>query len=160
MSCQTKENNLRMDCLFEPDPTGGQVTCDYLNGNSLAGSTNSSAKPEPAYTRRATVNITNKVCRLDLTGFSSDKPQNFTCIIKQRLSAMKTSIVDKSKDDDHELDLFCGSTCIYRGIKHGNLKRMQEQISSCYTCMNLFDLIDEMRSLCASMNTFAHVPRS
>uniref|UniRef100_A0A3B3QC38 Immunoglobulin V-set domain-containing protein n=1 Tax=Paramormyrops kingsleyae TaxID=1676925 RepID=A0A3B3QC38_9TELE len=97
VSCQTKENNLRTDCLFEPDPAGGHITCDYMNENSLVGSTNSSAKPEATYSHRTNVTIIDKTCRLYLTGFSSDKPQNFTCIIKQKRSVRQTSIVDKRK---------------------------------------------------------------
>ncbi|KAK7164532.1 hypothetical protein R3I94_003052 [Phoxinus phoxinus] len=98
-SCVTKEQNLQMSCKFTPatDPKLPK-TCYYMTESKYIGSTNSSSiPPDSTFKKRANVSLSNTACELYLTGFSNDKPQNFTCFIKQTdLPVSITAIVDKS----------------------------------------------------------------
>lgn len=98
-SCLTKDQNLDMYCKFTPasDPKL-QKTCYYMTENKLVGSTNISSIPDSTFKNRATVSIVENVCKLNLKGFSDDKPKNYTCFIKQTATAVSVSaVVDKSK---------------------------------------------------------------
>ncbi|XP_051977538.1 thy-1 membrane glycoprotein [Xyrauchen texanus] len=97
-SCLTKEQNLRLLCRFTPNPDTKLLNCYYKTEGKLVGSTNSSHEPDSSFKNRATVAIVSDVCQLNLTGFSNDKPQNFTCIIKQTAPEVsKSATVEKSK---------------------------------------------------------------
>ncbi len=96
--CVTKDQNLDMYCKFTPasDPKL-QKTCYYMTENKLVGSTNSSATPDSTFKNRANVSLVENVCKLNLKGFSDDKPKNYTCFIKQSATVSVSAIVDKSK---------------------------------------------------------------
>ncbi|KAG7484817.1 hypothetical protein MATL_G00054720 [Megalops atlanticus] len=94
--CVTKENNLRLDCKYEAVEPSPQPTCEFRQDGKVMGSTNTSVTPEPAFKNRVSVVIMpDNMCRLNLTGFSDDKPRNYTCIIKQKKTAEKTSEFQK-----------------------------------------------------------------
>ncbi len=96
-SCLTKDQNLEMYCKFTPDPKL-QKTCYYMTENKLVGSTNTSITPDSTFKNRATVSIVEDMCKLNLNGFSADKPQNYTCFIKQTATPVSVSaVVEKSK---------------------------------------------------------------
>ncbi|KTG38529.1 hypothetical protein cypCar_00003012 [Cyprinus carpio] len=97
--CLTKDQNLDMNCKFTPasDPKL-QKTCYYMTENKLVGSTNASNIPDSTFKNRATVSLVENVCKLNLKGFSDDKPKNYTCYIKQTATPVSVSaVVDKSK---------------------------------------------------------------
>ncbi|XP_051539597.1 thy-1 membrane glycoprotein [Myxocyprinus asiaticus] len=97
-SCLTKDQNLRMLCKFTPDPDAKlPKNCYYKTEDKMVGSTNISLIPDSTFRNRATVAIVNDVCQLNLTGFSDDKPRDFTCFIKQTAIESKTATVEKSK---------------------------------------------------------------
>lgn len=88
-----------MICTFTPDPDPKlQKTCYYMTENKLVGSTNASNIPDSTFKNRATVSLVENVCKLNLKGFSDDKPKNYTCYIKQTATPVSVSaVVDKSK---------------------------------------------------------------
>ncbi|XP_059405187.1 thy-1 membrane glycoprotein [Carassius carassius] len=96
--CVTKDQNLDMYCKFTPasDPKLQKI-CYYMTENKLVGSTNSSANPDSTFKNRANVSIVENMCKLNLKGFSDDKPRNYTCFIKQNASVSVSAVVDKSK---------------------------------------------------------------
>ncbi|KAM9498009.1 thy-1 membrane glycoprotein isoform 1-T2 [Salvelinus alpinus] len=96
-SCLTKEKNLRMDCKYQLTAVTPVPTCTYTQENSVVGSTDPAKSPDPTFKNRGVVVITENIttCRLTLTGFSDDKPKNFTCTIKQKETVSKTSTVEK-----------------------------------------------------------------
>lgn len=97
-SCVTKNQNLEMYCKFTPaSGTNLPKICFYMMENKLVASTNSTSTPAPEFKNRANVSIVDNTCKLLLTGFSEDKPQNYTCFIKQTASASVSAIVEKSK---------------------------------------------------------------
>nr|XP_055055319.1 thy-1 membrane glycoprotein [Misgurnus anguillicaudatus] len=101
-SCLTKEQNLRMVCTFTPAPTPDpkQSVCSFTSDTKLVASSDASAVPDNLYKNRGEVKFDQKACQLDLNGFSNDKPQNFTCSIKQTATgppALKLATVEKSK---------------------------------------------------------------
>lgn len=101
VSCLTKEQNLRMVCTFTPatTPDPKQSVCSFTSDTKLVASSDASAVPDNLYKNRGAVKFDQKTCQLDLNGFSNDKPQNFTCSIKQTASApaLKVATVEKSK---------------------------------------------------------------
>lgn len=98
-SCLTKEQNLRMSCKFTPAADLKlPKNCYYKTETELIGNSNSSIVPDSTFKNRANVSISDTTCELYLKGFSDDKPQNYTCFIKQTASPVSVSaIVDKSK---------------------------------------------------------------
>lgn len=88
-----------MSCKFIPAPDSKlPITCSYSTEGKLIGSSNSSITADSTFKNRANVSITSTTCELSLKGFSADKPQNYTCSIKQTASPVSTSaIVEKSK---------------------------------------------------------------
>lgn len=104
-SCLTKDQNLDMYCKFTPvSDSKLQKTCYYMTENKLVGSTNMSSTPESTFKNRATVSIVENMCKLNLKGFSDDKPKNYTCFIKQTATAVSVSaVVDKSKQQNFNI---------------------------------------------------------
>lgn len=100
-SCLTKDQNLRMICKFTPAPTPDPKTsvCYFMSEGKLVASSNASAVPESPFKERAKLTFEQKMCRLNLTGLSDDKPKNFTCYIKQTATpaATLTATVEKRK---------------------------------------------------------------
>uniref|UniRef100_A0A8C7N4T8 Uncharacterized LOC109873284 n=1 Tax=Oncorhynchus kisutch TaxID=8019 RepID=A0A8C7N4T8_ONCKI len=96
-SCLTKEKNLRMDCEYELTAATPVPTCTYTQENNVVGSTDPAKSQDPTFKNRGAVAIMEgiSICRLNLTGFSDDKPKNFTCTIKQKETVSKTSTVEK-----------------------------------------------------------------
>lgn len=98
-SCLTKNQNLEMSCKFTPASGSSlQKTCYYMMENQLIASTNSSSIPDSNFKNRANISIVDNTCKLSLTGFSADKPKNYTCFIKQTASPVSVyATLDKSK---------------------------------------------------------------
>ncbi|XP_041947768.1 thy-1 membrane glycoprotein [Alosa sapidissima] len=90
-SCITKENNLRMECNFNPIETPSP-TCKFTQGDKIVASTYE--KQDPTYKNRANITMMDKVCEMSLTGLP-DNPQEFKCTIKQTVESSKVATVDK-----------------------------------------------------------------
>lgn len=95
-ACVTKEQNLQMECKFTSEKQTS-LTCTYEVDKKVVASTNASKIVDPTYKGRGTAKITNDVCVLTLTGFSSDKSTVYNCIIQQEKSVSKELLVEKSK---------------------------------------------------------------
>ncbi|XP_035288329.1 obscurin-like isoform X2 [Anguilla anguilla] len=113
-SCQTKEKILRMDCNYTVPDTSKALTCEYRQEDKVIGSTDPKVAVDPTFKNHANVTLLDgNVCRLLLTGFSGDKPKNYTCIITQGETANKTAVVDSmvqclsSKVEVNELTSSC-----------------------------------------------------
>lgn len=100
-SCLTKEQNLQMTCKFTPAPTPDPKisVCNFMSEGKLVASSNASIVPDTPFKGRTKLAFEQNMCLLNLTGFSSDKPQDFTCNIKQtdKQATTLTSTVDKRK---------------------------------------------------------------
>ncbi|XP_056601835.1 thy-1 membrane glycoprotein [Triplophysa dalaica] len=98
-SCLTKEQNLQMICKFTPAPTPDPKisVCNFTSEGKLVASSNAGMDAESTFKGRTKIAFEPNMCRLNLTGFSSDKPQDFTCNIKQteKQATTLTSTVDK-----------------------------------------------------------------
>ncbi|KAL0193451.1 hypothetical protein M9458_011747, partial [Cirrhinus mrigala] len=95
-ACVNKEQNLEMFCKFTPVSDPKLTICYYKVKSVVVGSTDSTLSPDKTYQNRATVYIEENTCKLLLKGFSDDKPQNYTCYIKQSVEPLAiTSLVDK-----------------------------------------------------------------
>ncbi|XP_062391821.1 thy-1 membrane glycoprotein [Sardina pilchardus] len=92
-SCITKENNLRMECNFNPVETPG-TTCKFTLGDKIVATTDAKETQDVMYKNRANATLMDKVCELSLTGLS-DKPQDFKCTIKQTNESSSVATVDK-----------------------------------------------------------------
>lgn len=88
-----------MDCKYELTAATPVPICTYTQENNVVGSTDPAKSQDPTFKNRGAVAIMEGIttCRLNLTGFSDDKPKNFTCTIKQKETVSKTSTVEKSK---------------------------------------------------------------
>lgn len=96
-SCITKENNLKMECNFNPAASASPPPmCKFTQGNKIVGSTDRAEEQDATYRHRANVTIKASVCELYLTGLS-DNAQDFKCTIKQTEMKDKTARVVRSK---------------------------------------------------------------
>ncbi|XP_042564499.1 thy-1 membrane glycoprotein isoform X2 [Clupea harengus] len=92
-SCITKENNLKMECNFNPAASASPPPmCKFTQGNKIVGSTDRAEEQDATYRHRANVTIKASVCELYLTGLS-DNAQDFKCTIKQTEMKDKTARV-------------------------------------------------------------------
>ncbi|KAI7812666.1 thy-1 membrane glycoprotein [Triplophysa rosa] len=100
-SCLTKEQNLRMICKFTPAPTPDPKisVCHFTSEGKIVASSNASIEPDSTFKMRAKLAFEQKMCLLNLTGLSNDKPESFVCNIKQTASQATTltATVEKRK---------------------------------------------------------------
>lgn len=99
-----------MSCAFTPAQTPDLKisVCSFMLDGKVVASSNPTADIDNSYKQRAKLAFEQKMCQLNLTGFSEDKPKNFTCNIKQTAStvATKSAMVEKSETKSFSLLIF------------------------------------------------------
>lgn len=97
-ACQTKEQNLQMECKFSKDTLSKMpIICSYELDKKVVASSNNSKPVDATYKDRGTAIITGETCMLELKGFSDDSPKTYICNIQQDKSVTQELSVEKSK---------------------------------------------------------------
>lgn len=94
-ACLTKEQNLRMECVFIPTKQAN-ATCTFEVDKKVVATNVANKQQDPTYTNRASIKLESNKCVLNLKGLTDDS-KTFNCTVQQEKLASAKMTVEKSK---------------------------------------------------------------